>query len=267
MAVLNWFKDTLESGHKLFFRSVNFSTRRNDQAKQNLIRQQRALAEHFRKSSENFVDNLESLTQKIAESMDNSRSFEHIKNKQQALFYACLRLEIALKNNSELRRERKEWERRLPCAEEIDAYHPLIRLELIDSELRVREERLTKPQAQTSPPQIPEPIVDRPSNITDKRTAVIDPSKTELAAGVNLKHAHQPQVNLDTPEQEYIIRHAEEILLELSSEHNNAMSGHEFSEKSAELRNLYKTLNKMRSNNQARGYRLRLRERMSQLFS
>lgn len=265
MVVLNWFKETLENGHKLFLKSLNYSTGQS-QAKQNLIRQQRALAEHFRKSTESFMDKLENLTQKIADSGTDARSFEYIKNRQQALFYACLRLDIGLKNNSELRRERKEWERRLPCTEEINAYHPLIRLELIDSELRVREERLMDQKAETPVFQNQAPVPDITSENKNEQVSAPSQSKQDSSA-VSLQSAYQANIKLDTPDQDYILRHAEEILIELSSEHNNVLSGHEFSEKSAELRDLHKMLNKLRSSNRAREYRTRLRTRMSRLFS
>jgi hypothetical protein len=263
MVVINWFKDTLDSGHKLFLRSLKSSNGSSSRQKLQIISEQRALAEHFRKSSGRFIEKLENLTDKIS-NIDNAgpQTAVHIKQRQQSLFYACLRLEIALKTNSELRRERKEWERRLPCTAELDAYHPLVRLELIDSELKVREERLLAPQDQATPAieVIGDEVIVECAPKQDEEEIIEMP-------GVRIVNSKDDSDALKTLDHEQIVRRAEGILMEIASNHNNAGSNTEYLEKTDELRELHKILRQLQKNNRYNKYRLRLRERMNQLFT
>ncbi|MDF1496878.1 MAG: hypothetical protein P1P90_02350 [Patescibacteria group bacterium] len=263
MVVLNWIKETLDSGHKLVLRPFTGSFGIQSKQKQRIISEQRALADHFQKCSVQFIDKLEQLTEKIASLENgNQQTANYIKQRQQALFFACLRMETALKTNAELRRERKEWERRLPSPTPIDAYHPLVRLEVIDSELRIREENLISKsdseQVHDNAPSTPTYLEINPAN---------EPVAVKDTVTASISHGFCTSDELKPLSEELIIKRAEGLLIEISSQHNNMGNSDEYLEKTQELRDIHNTLRQLQRKNRHQSYRLRLRERMSQLFS
>ncbi len=263
MVVLNWIKDTLDSGHRLVLKPFKGAFGLQYKQKQQIISEQRALADHYQRCSVQFIEKLEELTEKISSlESGNQQTASLIKQRQQNLFFACLRMETALKSNSELRRERKEWERRLPCTARLDAYHPLVRLELIDSELRVREEKMMLELVDSTKQSAEVQSSSDASKITSTTAVII-----EIPKGVTISHGFQESDELAPLSEELVVQRAESLLHEISSQHNNAGSKEEYLEKTQELRDLHKVLRSLQQKNKHQNYRLRLRERMGQLFS
>jgi len=264
MVVINWIKNTLDSGHKLVLRSFKSSVGSIFQQKKQVISEQRALSEHFQKCTLGFIEKLESLTDKISTLENgNKQTISYIKQRQQDLFFACLRMETALKTDADLRRERKEWERRLPAMGPLDAYHPLVRLELIESELRIRERKLVPKisnVAEVSPVESLTLISDA-GNIGEAVLVEESPGR------VTVSHGFESGNELSPLPADLILRRAEGLLKEIALEQDNCGNKDEYLEKTQELRDIHNTLRQLQRKNRHQSYRLRLRERMSQLFS
>ncbi len=261
MVVISWLTQKISSLPQTL-RTAGFY---NSKRKSLLINEQKALSDYFNRCSSKFTGQLETLIDKISQIEDNNQAlYSGINKKQRELFIACLRLEASLKTNAELARERKEWERRLPSESTVyDAFHPLVRLEIIESELKIRNQKLITP-SQVHSEQIIPTIAQATSPQSDHRELVglntaQDP-KTRLVQ-VDLNESHMQ----DLPD-EYLIKQAESLLKELSSENTSSFNPGEHIEKASELRDLHKKIKKMNSHYARKNYRARLRERMSRLF-
>jgi len=264
MVVVNWIKDTFGAGSKLLLNSLNqIQSGAAAKIKRHLISDQRALAEHFESCSQNFINKLEQITEKIKDpSAINSANSAYIEKKQQDLFFACLRLDMALKSTAELKRERKEWERRGSDNVPFSTIHPLARIELIDSELRLREQAFDFPQVLESE----HPASGKHAKITiitDQPAAISEDNMATVSLAEGMVQA--PELD-DLPE-EYLVKQAENVLHELSSHQSSPMDLQEYSQKTAELRQLHASLKRLQRKNNRQKYRYMLRERMNQFFS
>jgi hypothetical protein len=262
MVVINWIKDAFGQGSKRFLYSIGRGASSvSSKIKNSLVSEQRALAEHYYNSHLNFTAKLEDLTDKIKE-FDNSNSagVSYIEKKQQELLFACLRMETALKTTAELKRERKEWERRLPSDSPVDILHPLARLELINSELRIREQdfsHLSPARTESAPAETIQVLA-----ISQEESA-LKPSKTRsVAIG---RESIYTDDNEDLPS-EYLIKQAASIITELSTSQQTTSNNQEYLQKIAELRDLHATLKRSSRAQSHFRYRNALRNRLAKIF-
>lgn len=261
MVVLNWIKDTFGQGSKRFLYSINRGANSVvTKIKNKLVADQRALAEHYYNCHLNFNSKLEDLTVKIKD-LDGSDSVgaSYIEKKQQELLFACLRMEIALKTTAELKRERKEWQRRLPADSPVDILHPLARLELINSELRIREQDFSIPETARQDSPVAQTI-EIPT--VGNQEPVPKPQKQR---SVNLRHEKVFIVEHENIPGEYLIKQAASIISELST-NEPAKNTQEYLQKIAELRELHKVLKQSSRSGSYAGYRNSLRNRLAKIF-
>jgi hypothetical protein len=265
MVVLNWIKDTLGQGSKRFLYSIGQGVGHvSSKIKNSLVNEQRALAEHYYNCHINFTSKLEDLTDKI-KNFDSSasNSASYIEKKQQQLMFACLRMETALKTTAELKRERKEWERRSPTDSPIDILHPLVRLELINSELRTREQEFAVTDPNFVPQSSPASLTQEVEIITVTNQTDSKPQKTR---SVTICHDCNPDSNSNDLPDEYLIKQAASIITELSTCRGDQNNAQEYQQKIAELRDLHTAL-KRSSRAQAHfRYRNALRNRLAKIF-
>lgn len=262
MVVINWISQKIAS----LPQSLKTAGFYNSKRKNLLIKEQRALADYFYRCSARYTAQLEKLMDKIGELQEHDQAlYSGLSKKQRELFIACLRLEASLKTNAELARERKEWERRLPAESTLyDAFHPLVRLEIIESELKIRNQKLISPTAQASSQQEQNPNLA--SGTLSAKPQKSKQVNTQSAPKTRLVHAETHEHHMRDLPDEYLIKQAESVLLEISSESTSSFNPAEHMEKASELRDLHKKIKKMNSHYARKNYRARLRERMSRLF-
>ncbi|GEM_PF-1280780 len=263
MVVLNWIKNTFGQGSKRFLYSINRGVNSKiAKIKNKLVVDQRALADHYYSCHLNFNSKLEDLTAKIKD-LDSSDSIgvSYIEKKQQELLFACLRMEIALKTTAELKRERKEWQRRLPTNSPIDILHPLIRLELINSELRIREQDFSQQEiSRINPPPAPQEV-----EVLAIKTEEL-PVNSQNKRSVNLHKEKVCITETDNVPGEYLVKQVANIIFELSASQSAYSSDQEYLEKIAELRELHKVLKQSARSESRSSYRNSLRNRLSKIF-
>ncbi len=262
MVVLNWIKDAFGQSSKRFLYSINRgASSMVTKIKNKLVVDQRSLAEHYYNSHLNFNSKLEDLTSKIKE-LDgtDSAGAAYIEKKQQELLFACLRQEIALKTTAELKRERKEWQRRLPADAPVDILHPLARLELINSELRIREQDFSH----LEPARSASPAVQTVEVSTINIQAPVPAPKKQRPVSLNREQVYI--TDSENIPNEYLIKQAASIISELSTSEPAYNNNQDYLQKIAELRELHKILKQSSRSGSYASYRNSLRNRLAKIF-
>lgn len=137
MDVLDWLKQTIKNKKRYHLKQDDVLSSRNDE-KENLIREQRYLAEEIKRITDQYIEKHERISAALHELDPHDKSsIERIRQLQEKLWTSCLRMETALKTLAQINREANEWARRDHIGD-VNIHHPAIRLEILNSEQHLR---------------------------------------------------------------------------------------------------------------------------------